>query len=206
VDSIEDNAHYTPHLPGCPNNGIHGITHCDRCDEITTMPRPQPAAPALSISPALPKPIRTQPTMRAGVWQRAYGTPTTTPRPQALSTTFSRSRNGDDFQVGNVVYQALQRPKLLRGGEWQLSVLNNLVAAGFATLTIMRWNWHFALGAVFFGWGVQWLIRRLGRRDPKFWQKYQCTWRKPLIREPHGTPGAEAPAPRILPKPGWLIH
>jgi type IV secretory pathway TrbD component len=203
VDSIEDNAHYTPHLPGCPNNGIHGITVCDRCNEVTTMPRPTPAAPALSISPTRPQPVTTQLPSRSGVWQRSYGPPATTPRPQTIST---RSRNTDDFQVGNIVYQALQRPKLLRGGEWQLSVLNNLVAAGFGTLTIMKWDWHFAIGAVFFGWPVQYLIRRIGLRDPKFWQKYQRTWRKPLIREPHGTPGSEAPASRLLPKPGWFIH
>ncbi|MBV8053924.1 MAG: VirB3 family type IV secretion system protein [Deltaproteobacteria bacterium] len=107
----------------------------------------------------------------------------------------------------NIVYQSLQRPKLLRGGEWQLSVLNNLTAAGFAILSLMKWNWRFALGAIFFGWPVQWLIRVLGRRDPKFWQKYQRTWNKPLIREPHGyvhmTP---AKPPRILPKAGWLTR
>jgi type IV secretory pathway TrbD component len=207
VNYIEDNAHYTPHLPGCPDNGIHGITNCARCNEITTMPRPQPAAPALSISPAQPaKPVLASLPSRSGVWQRSYGPPATSPRPQALTTIPTRGRDTDDVHVGNIVYQALQRPKLLRGGEWQLSVLNNLVAAGFATLTIMKWNWRFALGAIFFGWGVQYLIRRLGRRDPKFWQKYTHTWGKPLIREPHGAPGAEAPAPRILPKQGWVIH
>jgi type IV secretory pathway TrbD component len=171
------------------------------------MPRPQPAAPALSISPApSPKPVLATLPSRSGVWQRSYGPPATSLRPQALTTIPNRGRDSGDVQVGNIVYQALQRPKLLRGGEWQLSVLNNLVAAGFALLTFMRWNWHFALGALFFGWPVQLLIRKLGRRDPKFWHKYQRTWRKPLIREPHGTPGAIAVAPRILPKPGWFIH
>jgi hypothetical protein len=70
---------------------------------------------------------------------------------------------------------------MLRGGEWQLSVVNNLVAAGFVVLTIITWNWRFLLGAMFFGWGVQWLIRVLGRHDPKWWRKYRRYSQQPAI-------------------------
>jgi type IV secretory pathway TrbD component len=102
----------------------------------------------------------------------------------------------------NIVYQSLQRPKLLRGGEWQLSLMNNLLAAGFVTLALMSWNWRYLLGAMFFGWPVQWLIRVLGRRDPNWFQIYLRANRQPLIREPHGCPGHRpSRPPRLLPKP-----
>jgi len=73
----------------------------------------------------------------------------------------------------------------LRGGEWQLSVCNNLLAAGFGTMALMSWNWRYLLGAALFGWPVQWLIRLLGRHDPQFRQVYFRATAKP---------------PRILPK------
>ncbi len=112
----------------------------------------------------------------------------------------------NDVEVGNIVYQSLQRPKLLRGGEWQLSMATNLIAAGFVILAIMQWNWRFLPGALFFGGPVQWLLRVLADRDPKYWQKYTRTINQPLIREPHGKPGDMAPAPHILPKPSLFIH
>jgi hypothetical protein len=85
-------------------------------------------------------------------------------------------------------------------------VVNNLVAAGFMILTIITWNWRFLLGAMFFGWGVQWLIRVLGRHDPKWWRKYRRYSQQPTMREPHGHPKHSAPAPRILPKPSLFVH
>jgi type IV secretory pathway TrbD component len=203
VPTIEDDAHYTPHLPGCPNNGIHGITICDRCNDM--MNKPTPAAPALSIRPQRPQqPMTTLPSP-SSTWQRSYGPPTASPR-AVLTPTISRHGSDGGVQVSNIVYQSLQRPKMLRGGEWQLSVVNNLVAAGFMILTIITWNWRFLLGAVFFGWGVQWLIRLLGRHDPKWWRKYRRYSQQPAIREPHGHPEHSALAPRILPKPSLFVH
>jgi type IV secretory pathway TrbD component len=203
MPTIEDDAHYTPHLAGCPNNDIHGITVCDRCNDI--MNKPTPAAPVLSVQPyRLQQPTTTLPS-KSSTWQRSYSPPTAAP---AMGSTLSRptSRDSGDIQVANIVYQSLQRPKLLRGGEWQLSVVNNLVAAGFVILTIITWNWRFLLGAAFFGWGVQWLIRVLGRHDPKWWRKYRRYSQQLAIREPHGHPDHSAPAPRILPKPSLLVH
>jgi type IV secretory pathway TrbD component len=179
------------------------------------VPRPRPASPAASIQPEtaktdfsayLPKP--------GSAWQRTYPTALTTRAGNALAPSLanrpafvpSPRGSASQYAVGNIVYQSLQRPKLLRGGEWQLSVTNNLVAAGFAVLTLITWNWHFILGAAFFGWPVQWLIRVLGRHDPKFWRKYLRSVRQPLIREPHGSPNESAPALRILPKQSFFIH
>ena len=109
--------------------------------------------------------------------------------------------SASDFPIGNIVYQSLQRPKLLRGGEWQLSIINNLMAAGLGTMAIVTWNWRLLLGAVFFAWPVQWLIRMVGRHDPQFWQIYFRTRQRPLIRQAHGHPGDRpVTPPRILPK------
>jgi type IV secretory pathway TrbD component len=201
VPTIEDDAHYIPHLPGCPNNGIHGITVCDLCNDMTN--KPTPAAPALSIQPLRPQPTTTTLPSLSNLWQRSYGSPTANP-PAVLTPTISRDTG--DVQIANVVYQSLQRPKLLRGGEWQLSVVNNLIAAGFVVLTIITWNWRFLLGGAFFGWGVQWLIRVLGRHDPRWWRKYCRYSQQPIMREPHGHPDHSTPAPRILLKPSLFIQ
>src|SRR5713101_9440240 len=179
------------------------------------MKSPSSAAPALSVSTTTeaPSALVSLPS-RSGIWQRQYApqlatrtsnapAPSSPSHPTVIS---SMPGSANDFPVGNIVYQSLQRPKLLRGGEWQLSVTNNLLAAGFGILTLLTWNWHFMLGAAFFGWPVQWLIRVLGRHDPKFWQKYVRSRRQPVVREPHGRPEDSAPAPRILPRPGWFIH
>jgi len=196
MPSIEDDAHYIPHLPGCPNNGIHGITVCNLCSDMTN--KPTPAAPALSIQPQQQVRKTTLPG-RVSTWQRSYGRPSTSPVSSISRVTVGRDTG--EIQVGNIVYQSLQRPKLLRGGEWQLSVVNNLLAGGFVVLTIITWRWRFLLGGLFFGFGVQWLIRLLGRHDPRWWHKYLRYGRQPLVREPHGHPNHTAAAPRILPKP-----
>jgi type IV secretory pathway TrbD component len=195
MPSIEEDAHYTVHLPDCPYNGIHGIVTCAFCNELTN--KSVPAAPAPR------KLAKSLPSARSTTRQPSYAPRAATP----LATLApGLSRYDDNVEAWNPVYQSLQRPKLLRGGEWQLSVVNNLVAAGFVILTIMTWNWRFLLGAIWFGWAVQWLIRLLGRHDPKWWHKYLRYNRQPLVREPHGHPERSAPAPRILPKKDWLIH
>jgi type IV secretory pathway TrbD component len=105
------------------------------------------------------------------------------------------------------VYQSLQRPKLLRGGEWQLAVANNLAAAGLTTLAFVTWNWRLLLGGAFFAWPVQWLIRNQARLDPQWWQIYFRSRRRPLIREPHGYAHTVAGRPlAIIPKPSKWLH
>jgi len=171
-------------------------------------PRSRPAAPAASVQPE-PAPVVTPPTAPK-VWQRHHRQQlatraSTAPMPASPMGYTSRG-SVDDVEVGNRVFTSLQRPKLLRGGEWQLSMATNLIAAGFVILAIMQWNWRFLPGAAFFGGPIQWVLRVLADRDPKYWQKYIRTINQPLIREAHGRPGESAPAPRILPKPSWLIH
>jgi type IV secretory pathway TrbD component len=161
----------------------------------------RPAAPAASLPATKPADSIVALPDKSVTWQRTYA-PTRSPAPaiSAPATSWAHS-SANGYQVGNIVHQSLQRPKLLRGGEWQLSMINNLLAAGFGILTLMTWNWRFLLGALFFGWPVQWLIRMLGRDDPLYWQIYLRTRKRPLIREPHGDPrDHQAAPPRILPR------
>jgi type IV secretory pathway TrbD component len=114
--------------------------------------------------------------------------------------------SANDFQVGNIVYQSLQRPKLLRGGEWQLSLAAMLTASAFGAMALMTRHWPPLLGALLFGWPVQWLIRMVGRHDPQWTQVYFRARRQPLIREPHGSPSSpEAKPLRIIPKPNKFL-
>jgi type IV secretory pathway TrbD component len=171
--------------------------------------RPRPAAPAASAEPE-PTPAVSLPTP-PNVWQRRHHQPLATRTSSALAPALptlhtSRGAADDNVAIGNIVYQSLQRPKLLRGGEWQLSVATNLTAAAFVILAIMTWNWRFLPGALFFGGPIQWLLRVLADYDPKRWQKYVRTIGQPLVREAHGKPGDSAPPPRILPKPSLFIH
>jgi type IV secretory pathway TrbD component len=171
-------------------------------------PRPRPASPAVSVQPE-PTPTVAPPTTPK-VWQRQHrqslATRTSQAAAPAMPTMLPPRGSVADVDIGNRVHQSLQRPKLLRGGEWQLSLMTNLIAAGFVILAIMQWNWRFLPGALVFGGLIQWVLRVLANHDPKRWQKYMCTHNQPLVREPHGKPGDTAPAPRILPKPSLFIH
>jgi type IV secretory pathway TrbD component len=90
-----------------------------------------------------------------------------------------------DLPEGNIVYQSLQRPKLLRGAEWQYSMINNLVAGFLVLFAITGWNWHLLLAAAILGGPVQWLLRMLSRHDPQFFAVYFRSQRHPLIRHPN---------------------
>jgi type IV secretory pathway TrbD component len=178
-------------------------------DQPPNRPYPRPAAPTTGIPPEGSSTPPAAP-VAPNVWQRQHAhqlarrtTGATLPTAPTPRTTRAAA---DNLQVGNMVYQSLQRPKLLRGGEWQLSVATNLIAALFVILAIMTWNWRFLPGALFFGGPIQWLLRVLADYDPKRWQKYLRTLNQPLVREAHGRPGDTAPAPRILPRPSWFIH
>jgi type IV secretory pathway TrbD component len=173
-------------------------------------PQPRPAAPAVTV-PAEHAPATAPAATPSTVWRRNHHQQLSTPSPAIAATPMPFSpgsgRGGDpDAPIGSIVYQSLQRPHLLRGGEWQLSVATNLLAAAFIVLAIMSWNWRFLPGALFFGGPIQWLLRVMADHDPKRWQKYVRTIGQPLIREPHGKPGETAPAPALLPKPTWFIH
>jgi type IV secretory pathway TrbD component len=166
--------------------------------------RPTPAAPAASLPVETEQPILTT-LPSGGVWQRSYGLPKVTPQPDTAVTPMRSV--GLPSGYGNIVFQSLQRPHLLRGGEWQLSVTNMLVASAFGTAALLTWNWRLLLVAAFFTWPVQWVIRMVGRHDPQWWAIYFRALRKPLIREPHGYASARPKAPPvIIPKPPKFVR
>src|SRR6516165_467273 len=163
---------------------------------------PSSAAPAAAASTtsgqqldlvSLPSPSTT--------WQRQYArlpATRTSSAPARLSPNLpmaisSTPGSASDFLIGNTVYQSLIRPKLLRGGEWQLSMVNNLMAAGLGTMAVVTWNWRFLIGAAFFAWPLQWLIRMLGRHDPQFWQIYFRTRQRRSSANPTAGPATGPP-------------
>lgn len=188
-------------MSGCPNNGLAGMVHCTFCEDRKSLTYTGGSGfGASGAAGSLPTGI----TMGGA----SAGRPLVTTAGSNIIVVNQAGSVGrpQQGQTHNIVYQALQRPKLLRGGEWQLSVLNNLIAAAFIMLTIMTWNIRFLVGAVYFGWCVQWLIRVLGRHDPKWWQKYIRYMQRPRVREPHGHPEHFSPPPQLLPKPGWVTQ
>ena len=74
--------------------------------------RPQPSAAGVQSEPTS-TPIHRQSLVTQTIETPLLGLPMVRPSPRSAA---------DDVEIGNVVYQSLQRPKLLRGGEWQLSV------------------------------------------------------------------------------------
>jgi len=86
---------------------------------------------------------------------------------------------------GNILYTALQRPKLLRGGEWRLAMINHIVAVCCCIQAISQRNWRWLVLAALLFWPVQWLIRLLSKHDAQFFEVYRRAIRHPLIREPN---------------------
>lgn len=147
-----------------------------------------PASPALSLGV---NSTSTQPSAAAllpstsGLWQREYAPPRgiTMSNGQEQS---SASMDGSPYPSGSRVYQSLQRPKLLRGAEWQLSVTNNLAAAACGVFAVITWNWRLGVCAAILAWPVQWALRAMGKRDPQYTEVYWRALRHPLRREAHG--------------------
>jgi hypothetical protein len=111
-----DSRHYIPNIYADPRT-------------IYTQP------PTLYDSPQRPQPfaagVQSEPTSTPIHRQSLVTQTTQTPLLGLPMVRPSRRSVADDAAIGNVVYQSLQRPKLLRGGEWQLAVATNLTAAAF---------------------------------------------------------------------------
>ena len=88
------------------------------------------------------------------------------------------------YQKTHVVYQSLQIPKLLMGGELELSRFNITVTGILAMIGVMHLNWHLVLMAVLFGGPVQWAIRMLSDEDPDYVKTYIEGLSCPHLRSP----------------------
>jgi type IV secretory pathway TrbD component len=82
------------------------------------------------------------------------------------------------------VFQALQRDKLLMGGERELSQINVTITMVLGLIALMTLNWHLAVVAVLFGGPVQWAIRILSEEDPDYVKTYLEALSYPHLREP----------------------
>src|SRR6516165_7672274 len=98
------------------------------------MPSPQPATPAASATPKLPAKPFAQP--QPNKWQSTYR------RAQPVSIAVNSFSMPDAENIpGNILYTALQRPKLLRGGEWRLAMINHIIAVCCCIQAISQGNW-----------------------------------------------------------------
>jgi type IV secretory pathway TrbD component len=82
------------------------------------------------------------------------------------------------------VFQALQRDKLLMGGERELSQINVTITMVLGLIAFMTLNWHLALVAVLFGGPVQCAIRILSEDDPDYVKTYLEALVTPHVRKP----------------------
>jgi type IV secretory pathway TrbD component len=130
-------------------------------------PKTAPAAPRLIGSVKVNKPISKRPAPQAAIGSEPLRTITPGAAP-------GRHR----------VFQALQRDKLLMGGERELSQINVTVTMVLGLIALMTLNWHLAIVAVLFGGPVQWAIRILSEDDPDYVKTYLEGLATPHVRRP----------------------
>jgi len=104
------------------------------------------------------------------------------------------------------VYLALTRPKLKRGAEWKLTVVNGLFALLMLITALMSHAWWVLGAAAFFYWPGQWILRQAAKHDPQWLAVYTRALSHPLVREPHGYAFTRdsKPRPIILPASRWV--
>jgi type IV secretory pathway TrbD component len=83
------------------------------------------------------------------------------------------------------VYQSLQRPKLLLGGEWEAALINMYATLIFMVLALFSLNWRMALLSLFCGTCLQWGLRVFAQKDPDYFKRLLEAIRHPHIREPN---------------------
>ena len=145
--------------------------------------RPRPSAsPALSPvppkaappAPRLPGSVKSNKPLSASPHRPLPQIPRNAPSMTTSSTQGSKHR----------VFQALQRDKLLMGGEMELSRINVTITMVLGLIALMTMNWHLAVVAALFGGPVQWAIRILSEDDPDYVKTYLEALVTPHIREP----------------------
>ncbi len=104
------------------------------------------------------------------------------------------------------VYLALTRPKLKRGAEWKLTVVNGLFALLMLITALMSHAWWVLGAAAFFYWPGQWILRQAAKHDPQWLAVYTRALSHPLVREPHGYAFTRdsKPRPIIPPASRWV--
>jgi type IV secretory pathway TrbD component len=147
--------------------------------------RPRPSgAPALSPVPpkAAPPATRLPGSVKSN---KPVSSLSRRPTPQTSSgNTPSMTVSAAAVGSKHRVFQALQRDKLLMGGERELSQINVTITMVLGLIALMTLNWHLAVVAVLFGGPVQWAIRILSEEDPDYVKTYLEALSYPHLREP----------------------
>jgi type IV secretory pathway TrbD component len=169
------------------NNAWASPNMWDRADDGGGA-KPRPAAPALSLVSGKPPaaPIPRQPgSVTALPPVKPVGAKPetlTTSAPSMMAAPTSAAYGTRSYK--HRVFQALQREKLLMGGERELSQINITFTLLLGLVAFMFLNWHFALIALLFGGPVQIGIRILSEEDPDYTKTYLEALRIPHLRSP----------------------
>ena len=146
--------------------------------------RPRPASPSLSSVPRepVPPPVTRLPGS-VKVNKPVSKSPQRSLPQTSIASTSARTATAS-APGRHRVFQALQRDKLLMGGERELSQINVTITMVLGLIALMTLNWHLALVAVLFGGPVQWAIRMLSEDDPDYVKTYLEGLSCPHLREP----------------------
>ena len=83
-----------------------------------------------------------------------------------------------------MVFQSLQRPKLLMGCELELAKLTITVTVLLFLFAVMKFSLDYLLMAFIFGGPVMWVLRILSEQDPDYAKVYVEALQIPHVREP----------------------
>jgi type IV secretory pathway TrbD component len=150
------------------------------------MPRPTPAAPAVSLTSNDREVVPTARPTGSVTWnpQSILKAAAKAPRTHAPSSASPSMAPSSTRGTGHRVYQSLQREKLLTGCERELGQANITVTVLLALLGLMRFDWHLLVVAFIFGGPVQWALRMYGGLDPDHFKTYLEALSIPHLRRP----------------------
>jgi type IV secretory pathway TrbD component len=152
------------------------------------MKSPSSAAPALSVNTTTSQaPGVVSLPLRSDQYKKPYSPVRvmTIPSGQESYSNDTLTRTSYQSGYGHVVYQALQRDKLLRGGEERLSLAIMFIATICGVLAVHLWSPYLLGLTVIWAWPVQWGAKRLAAHDPQYFAILLRAIKHPLMREPH---------------------
>ena len=90
------------------------------------------------------------------------------------------------YRLGSkhMVFQSLQRPKLLMGCELELAKLAITVTVLLFLFAVMKFSLDYLLMAFIFGGPVMWVLRMLSEQDPDYAKVYVEALQISHVREP----------------------
>lgn len=102
---------------------------------------------------------------------------------QVSPTSTWMTGSADEYPEGNIVYQSLQAPKLLRGGEQLFSIIIIGLAGICLYMAYFQWSLWWLLPGFWLGGPCQWFLQTLAKHDPEYVAILIEWWKHPAVRE-----------------------